>query len=82
MPYYKFKDTKTGKEWEDFMSISERTKYLEENPHIEQLVHGIPPKVSDPMRVMGTTVSKPNDGFRDVLKEVQKRHPLGKVNRW
>jgi hypothetical protein len=39
MPLYKFEDTETGKVWEEFMSIDGREKYLEENPHIKQLVN-------------------------------------------
>ncbi len=76
MPQYKFHDKNTKKTWLEWMSISERTKFLEENPHIEQLVHGAP-GLADPMRIGGTSVSKPSNGFRDVLKEVKKRHPLG-----
>ena len=77
MPEYLFKNKETGEEWLEWMGISERTKFLEDNPRVEQLVHGCPPKASDPMRVMGTTVSKPNNGFRDVLREVKKKHPRG-----
>ena len=76
MPTYKFLNKKTNEEWLEFMSISERTKFLEENPHIEQLIYGAP-LCADPMRIMGTSVSKPDNGFRDVLKEVRKKHPLG-----
>ena len=39
MPVYKFEDTETGKVWEEFMSIAGREKYLEENPHVKQLVN-------------------------------------------
>ena len=82
MPTYKFLDKNSKKEWEEFMSISERTKYLEDNPHIEQLVNGAP-LIADPMRIGGTSVSKPDNGFRDVLKQVKKMHPLGTgINTW
>ena len=37
MPSYSFKNTETGEEWEEFFSISEREKFLEQNPHIQQL---------------------------------------------
>lgn len=77
MPEYLFRNKETGEEWLEWKGISERTKFLEDNPHIEQLVHGCPKFTSDPMKVMGTTVSKPDNGFRDVLKEVKKKHPLG-----
>lgn len=39
MPIYKFEDTKTGEVEEKFLSIAGREKYLEENPHIKQLVN-------------------------------------------
>jgi hypothetical protein len=31
MPTYIFKNKDTGEEWEEFMFISERTKFLEDN---------------------------------------------------
>jgi len=39
MPIYKFEDTKTGEVEEKFLSLAGREKYLEENPHIKQLVN-------------------------------------------
>lgn len=39
MPQYKFENTESGEVWEEFMSISGRERYLEENPHIKQLVN-------------------------------------------
>lgn len=76
MPEYLFHNKETNEEWLEWMSISERTKFLEDNPHIEQLVYGCPPITSDPMRVMGKG-SKHSGGFNDILKEVKKKHPLG-----
>ena len=35
MPTYSFRNTKTGKEYEEFMSISERETLLKENPEIK-----------------------------------------------
>ena len=37
MPTYNFKNTETGEEWEELFSMSEREKFLEQNPHIQQL---------------------------------------------
>lgn len=39
MPIYKFEDTNTGEVEEKFLSLAGREKYLEENPHIKQLVN-------------------------------------------
>lgn len=75
MPTYRFENKNTKEEWTEFMSISEMEKFLADNPHVEQLVNGAP-LIADPMRIQGTSVSKPSNGFRDVLKEVQKAHPL------
>ena len=37
MPSYSFKNTETGEEWEELLTISEREKFLEQNPHVQQL---------------------------------------------
>lgn len=75
MPEYKFLNKETGEEWLESMGISEADEYLKTNPHIERLVHGAP---SIGYR---TTVSmKPDDAFRDKLKEIQKHHHGSKVN--
>lgn len=69
MPTYKFRNRITGEEWEDFMGISAADKYLEENPDIERLVNGFPMMASSAMG--GKT--KPDDSFRDILKEMKKK---------
>lgn len=71
MPTYKFLNTDTGEEFEDFMSISGLETYLTENPHITQLVNGAP------MIVSGRGQSKPDSGFRDLLKDMKKKHSKG-----
>lgn len=73
MPTYLFKDLNTGEEQELFMSITERDEYLANNPHITQLVHGAP-SLGDPIRL---GLKKPDDGFRDRLKEIKKHHSRG-----
>ena len=37
MPSYNFKNNDTGEEFEQILSMSEREKFLEQNPHIHQL---------------------------------------------
>ena len=73
MPEYKFKNNKTDKEWIERMSISELDKFLEDNKHVVQLVHG------SPMIVTGVASkrSKPDDGFRDMLKQIKKSNSRG-----
>lgn len=68
MPEYLFHNKETKEEWTEWMSISERDKYLESNPHIEQLVHGAPMVTYR----TGQSRTKPDDGFRDVLRSVKK----------
>lgn len=72
MPTYTFKDNITGAIFDKIMPMSEREKYLAENPHYEQLIVN-PFAIGDSIRL---GVRKPDDGFRDVLREVRKHHPL------
>lgn len=72
-PTYLFRNINTGEEQELFMSITERGKYLEDNPDITQLVHGAP-SIGDSIRL---GLRKPDDGFRDRLKEIKKHHSRG-----
>jgi hypothetical protein len=71
MPTYNFINNNTKEEFEDFMSISSLEKFLSENPHIVQLVNGAP------MIVSGRGNSKPDNGFRDLLKDMKKKHSKG-----
>lgn len=51
------------------MSYAELEKLLEANPHLEQvIVHA--PALGDPIRF---GQRKPEQGFRDLLKEVKKK---------
>ena len=38
MPTYTFYDTETDEQFEDFMSWSDREKYLKDNPNIEPIL--------------------------------------------
>ena len=68
MPEYLFE--RDGKEWTQWMTISERTKFLEENPDVTQLVNGFP---SDGDSVkLGRT--KTDDSFNDLLKQIKKNN--------
>lgn len=73
MPTYRFINKQTGVEWEEFMGISEAETYLQENPDVEKLVNGAPMLVGSAMG--GKT--KPDDGFRDLLKDMKKKHSGG-----
>lgn len=71
MPTYKFIDTKTSEVFESFMKISEREKYLMENPHIETVMTA-PAIVSS---AGGTNDQKAGDGWKEVLSKVAEAHP-------
>ncbi len=76
MPTYLFKNKTTGEETEMFLSISERDVFLKENPDMEQLINGAP------MIGYSTVTQKPDSGFRDVLKEIKKKHRRSTINTW
>lgn len=71
MPTYRFVNNETGEEFEEFMSISALNEYVKENPHLTQLVNGAPLVAS------GRGMGKPDQGFRDLLKDMKKKHSQG-----
>lgn len=71
MPTYKFLNNDTGEEFEEFMTISALDEYLATNPHLTQLVNGAP------MIHSGRGMKKPENGFRDLLKDIKKKHSAG-----
>jgi hypothetical protein len=75
MPTYNFLNIDTGEEFESFMKISEREKYLLENTHIH-------PVMTAPAIVSGVSSSKQNrvpDGFKEVLSKIAEGHPASEV---
>jgi len=71
MPSYSFYNTKTKKYFsENFDSYKDVEEWIEENSHINWLCSA--PSMADPMR-MGIT--KPDDGFKDLLKTIKKGNP-------
>ena len=78
MPTYNFVNTETGEEYEEFFtSFSAKDTFLAENPHIKQLPSSF--GIGDPIR-MGQ--QKPSDGFRDILRNIKKKHRGSTVNTW
>jgi hypothetical protein len=74
MPNYTFRNKQTGHEWTETLSIAERETFITDNAeYIEQLIISAP--------ALGDSVKlgyiKPDQGFRDVLREIKKSHPLG-----
>lgn len=72
-PSYTFKDINTGEEFTTIMSMSEREEYVKSNPHMQQVIHSAP-ALGDPIRL---GLKKPDNGFRDRLKEIKKAHSRG-----
>lgn len=78
MPTYQFLDKKTGEIQEHFMTISEAEEFSKNNPHLEWLCGS--PMICDPWRVGR---KKPDDGFRDVLKNIKKKSgKTSTINTW
>jgi len=70
MPSYSFENTETNEQFDLILSMSERETYLKDNPHVKQIFKRFP-GVVDPVR-LGR--KKPDDGFRDVLRNVKHHH--------
>jgi hypothetical protein len=75
MPTYKFYNTKTGEEYEEFMSISEREVYMESNPHLEARVNGAPALLSS----RGGDRTRTPSGFKEVLNKIAEQNPYSNL---
>jgi hypothetical protein len=73
MPSYTFLNTDSGEVFTTIMSIAEREDYLKANPHIQQQLISAP-ALGDSIRL---GLKKPDNGFRDRLKEIKKAHSKG-----
>ena len=69
MPTYNFKNTDTGEEFEEIMSMSEREKFLEQNPNIQQL-----PSMFSMVGGTGDRI-KNDGGWKDNLSRIAEAHP-------
>lgn len=74
MPSYNFRDKNTGEEFTKEMTISEAEEYVAKNPHIDWLCGA--PFIGDPWR---QGIKKPDNEFRDRLKQIKKTHG-GNIN--
>ena len=70
MPVYTFEDTKTGKEFTDYMSISEMEEYLSKNKHIRQVIMPI----NIVSGVSGIT-HKNDQGWKETLSKIAEANP-------
>ena len=69
MPSYTFRDNKTGKEWDDFMSISEMETFIKKK-HISLV-----PQAINIVSSVGQVDSKTDSGFKDHLSRIAEKHP-------
>ena len=74
MPTYRFKNLKTGVEYEDFMSIAEMEK-LKKNPKIELL----PPTTVNIVSSVGSLDGKTDSGWKEVLSKITDAHPASNL---
>lgn len=67
MPTYTFRNKDTGEVFDKFMKMSERDPYLAENTNLESIL-------SAPAMIDQTSTMKPDNGFRDLLRDIKKKH--------
>jgi len=70
MPIYTFRNKKTGKEYDDYMSISEMEEFLEKNKHITQV-----PKGLNIVRGVSGLSYKQDSGWKENLSRIAEAHP-------
>ncbi len=71
MPIYTFKNTKTGKVYDDMMSISDREEYLKKNKHIQQMVT----KINISSGVLGVGAMRNDNGWKEMQSRIAEAHP-------
>ena len=70
MPLYTFKNTRTGKEFTDMMSISEMESYLKKNKHVKQQITS----VNIVAGVSGMSY-RHDQGWKEVQSKSAEAHP-------
>ena len=70
MPIYTFENIKTGKVYDEMMTISEMEDFLKKNKHIKQQIHTI----NVVGGIQGIT-HKNDQGFKEVLSKIGEAHP-------
>ena len=77
MPTYDILNTETDEVEEVFMSISEKEKYLKDNPHLRQTFTKVASIVSGTISAGNVD----NHGFKEVLQKVGEAHPGSEVSK-
>ena len=73
MPLYQFKNNETGEEFTKMMKYDDMKSYVEENPHITNIV-GAPRIVSG----VGTNV-RPTDSHREVISKIKDTYKINNI---
>lgn len=76
MPLYEFRDKETGNLFEITLRISEYDEYMKNNPNVERYHAGVP-SIGDPIKL---GFRKPDDAFRDKLKDIKSKHRRSTIN--
>ena len=77
MPLYNLRNKETQEVTEKFLSISAMELFLQEHPEFEQYHSG------SALIVTGVDGKKPDQGFRDVLKQIKRRSgEMTTINDW
>jgi len=71
MPIYTFENIKTGKVYDDMMTIAEKETFLKKNKHIKQRLTSL--NISSGVRGMGGM--KNDGGWKDNLSRIADAHP-------
>ena len=71
MPIYSFKNTKTGKVYDDMMSIADKEVYLKKNKHIEQMVT----QINISSGVVGVGAMRNDNGWKEMQSRIAEAHP-------
>lgn len=73
MPTFSFRNKETDEVFDQFFrSWKDKDAYLAENENVEQIPN-IP-------QLSYNDARKPDDSFRDILRNIKKHHPRGDVN--
>ena len=75
MPTYEFKDKETGELQELFMKISEKEKFLKDNPNLLPIISA-PNYIT---RTDGDVLKRAGAGWNEVLQKVGEAHPNSKI---
>jgi len=76
MPSYEFKNTSTGEIVEVVVRMTEYDEFLRNNPHLERFNSGAA-AIGDPIKL---GFRKPDDAFRDRLRDIKRSHYRSKIN--